>query len=117
MSMTNSGHTSQDPGLPHRRRLARITCRRDLNGALIVETENEIVPAATRDLAPDGAGLLLHRFVPFGTRVGLALHSPEGRVCVAARVAYCLPQALSGDYLLGCDFLRRLSAQELSELS
>jgi hypothetical protein len=117
MSITGREHTPQTLGLPDRRRLARIACRRALSGALIVETENEIVPAAARDLSPDGAGLLLHRFLPFGTRVGLELRSPDGRVCVAARVAYCLPQALSGDYLLGCDFLRRLSAQELAKVS
>jgi PilZ domain len=70
--------------------------------------------AAIRDISATGIGFRIQQSIKSGTVLILTLQSHDQRFRrpLPARVMHVTPQA-EGDWLVGCRFVRALSAQEL----
>jgi c-di-GMP-binding flagellar brake protein YcgR len=73
--------------------------------------------AAIRDISATGIGFLIQQPVKAGTVLILKLQTQDQRFCrpLPARVMHTTLQT-EGDWLIGCRFVRALSAQELRVL-
>jgi hypothetical protein len=105
-----------NPPPPERRREGRrdptrvFRCRVTARGGALGPS------AAILDLSAQGAGLLIARPLPEGSTIHL-LFTRAGTppLTVRARVAYCTDGA-DGRWLLGCEFERPISDDQLSPL-
>jgi hypothetical protein len=101
------------------RATVRYRCAPATFGRVIVDhAEDQVYQRAwLADLSQSGAGLVMSRPVGVDVAVHLVLRNPVSQqlVLLQGRVIHATQQ-ISGDWLIGCQFTRRLSHQELDDL-
>jgi hypothetical protein len=121
-SMNNDEILGPDPlritaSLDERRGAVRYPCDLTPSWHFSDETEFTSSPAGVRDLSSTGIGLLMKAGIKPGRVLIIHLQSSQGCLSrpVPVRVMHATFQP-DGDWLVGCQFLRRLSHQDMLEL-
>jgi hypothetical protein len=70
------------------------------------------------DLSATGVSFFLERPLDAGDNLLITLGQQAGGAIMAARIVYCRPIIVRGEdrYRIGCQFLRRLAAEEAEQL-
>lgn len=102
---------------PERRRVERSDPSRVLRCRIVPAEAGPAPGAALLDISPHGAGLLISRRLTHNSKVILQLTRDRGPrpIVLSARVVYCA-DADNGRWLLGCEFARPLTTDELAGL-
>jgi hypothetical protein len=120
--MSDPTHRLDKPGLPktateNRRAAARWRSAPATPGVLFVPDDGTTLIGWQTDLSAGGVGLVLSRPLEPDTPIELELAGPHQVCClrVDARVVRVTPQR-NGDWIVGCEFRRRLTDEELDTL-
>jgi hypothetical protein len=111
------GKEQPPPSLRNRRATVRYLCAPATSGRLVVVEKQEMQRAWVLDLSLGGVGLLLSRPLEAGLLVVIRLKSSEGGKVfeLPAHVARSTKQS-SGDWTVGCEFVTRLTPDEMETL-
>jgi hypothetical protein len=120
--MSNSTQPLESPRLldqPTRNRRAAVRWRSApaTPGLLFLPDDCTTLIGWVTDLSVGGVGLVLSRPLALDTAIQLELGGPSRLpcLCVEARVVRVTPQR-GGDWIVGCEFRRQLSEDELDSL-
>jgi hypothetical protein len=102
------------PSATDQRKWARHPAGPQTTCDLLIDGVLSFTALAVRDVAEDGAGLVVDVPVPIGQALTVQLHNPAARVFAQrqARVVYCLP-ATAGGFALGAVFDRELAYDDV----
>lgn len=105
------------PGV-ERRTTTRYLCDLGTTCYLLATVDNDPWLARVRNISAGGISLLLHREIEPGRVVNLDLQNPERHFhCqIAVRIRYIVEHP-SGDWIHGCEFLTKLTAEQLRALT
>jgi hypothetical protein len=100
-----------------RRREERYACALQPFWRVAGEEGAESLPAGVRDISASGIGLLLAEPLKPGTVLVISLQASAGRLSrpLPVRVMHATAQP-EGGWLVGCQFVRRLTAQDMAAL-
>jgi hypothetical protein len=115
---TPSSQPSGSPALPdERREVERFPPEPSSICRVVSDTQDEAARATVRDLSTTGIGLLVRQPIKPGSVLILSLEVRECRLPrpLPVRVMHAAP-ADEGNWLVGCQFVRRLSEPELQIL-
>lgn len=119
--MTSRPGIAQDPVAPpsadsNRRATVRYHCAPATPGGVVVLEKQEIQRGWVLNLSVTGVGMLLPRPVAGGLLVLIRLKGAGVKVHeLTARVAHSTREP-SGEYVVGCELITRLTPEELDEL-
>jgi hypothetical protein len=103
--------------LPDQRAWVRFPCDARASYRLVRSPESRPESARVLNISPSGIGLQANTAIDIGALLSLELSNAQGQdpLTMMASVVRVTPQA-GGSWVLGCNFIRELSEQELQAL-
>lgn len=101
----------------NRRATVRYKCAPATSGRVYASEDTAYLGAWVQDLSQAGLGLVMTRAMTCGTEISVRVKASasQGACDFVAQVIHVTRQP-SGDWLVGCEFLTKLSRDELDQL-
>ena len=105
------------PSWQNQRATVRYRCAPATTGKVYLPEDLEFQRAWLQDLSASGIGLILSKSLDIGLFVNIQLKSPNSNksYSIPAHVVHATDQS-SGEWIIGCEFVTRLTSDEVDDL-